>query len=77
MGLAMVVFAVRPCGMEAGCEPRHRTKVNLQAGSSAWVSVPINTTPDIRWRPRSSEGGSGGTSLNLTPRDLHRSDRGR
>ena len=27
-----VVFAVRTCGMEAGCEPQHRTQVNLYAG---------------------------------------------
>lgn len=60
--------------MEAVSEPQHRTKVNLSAGCLAWVSVPSNMTPDIRSVPGSSRGGSGGTLLNLTPRDLHRSD---
>lgn len=60
--------------MEAVSEPQHRTKVNLSAGCLAWVSVPSNMTPGIRSLPGSSRGGSGGTLLNLTPRDLHRSE---
>lgn len=59
--------------MEAVSEPQHRTKVNLCAGSLAWVSVPADTTPSIRPWPGSNRGGRGGTLLNLTPRDLHRS----
>ena len=31
--LTMEIFPVRACGMEAGCEPQHRTQVNLYAGS--------------------------------------------
>ena len=61
--------------MEAVSESQHRTKVNLSAGCLAWVSVPSNMTPDIRSLPGSSRGGSGETLLNLTPRDLHRSER--
>jgi len=60
--------------MEAVSEPQHRTKVNLIAGCLAWVSAPAVTTPDIRPWPGSNRGGSGGTLLNLTPRDLHRSE---
>ena len=67
-------IAVRPCGMEAVSEPQHRTKVNLSAGSLAWVSVPVIMTPSIRSWPGSSRGGSGGTLLNLTPGDLYRSN---
>lgn len=60
--------------MEAVSEPQHRTKVNVGAGCLAWVSVPGNMMPSIRSWPGSIRGGSGGTLLNLTPRDLHRSD---
>jgi hypothetical protein len=70
-----IVFPARACGMEAGSESQHRTKVNLQAGFLAWASVPPNTTPDIRPRSGSSEGGGGEKLLNLTPRDLFRSAR--
>lgn len=66
-------FAVRPCEMEACSESQHRTQVNLQAGWSTWVSEPGRATPDIRSWSSSSEGGSGETFLNLTPRDLVRS----
>ena len=68
-------FAVRSCEMEARSVPQHRTKVNLQAGWLAWVSVPQDVTPGIRSRPTGSGGGSGGTSLGLTPGDLERSER--
>jgi hypothetical protein len=61
--------------MEAVSEPQHRTRVNLSAGCLAWVSVPTNTTPDIRSLRGSIRGGSGVTLLNLTPRDLHQSER--
>lgn len=60
--------------MEAVSKPQHRTKVNLSVGFLAWVNVPSNMTPSIRSWPGSNRGGSGGTLLNLTPRDLHRSD---
>lgn len=60
--------------MEARSEPQHRTKVNLQAGLLVWVSGPASVTPNIRSWPGGSGGGSDGTLLNLTPRDLHRSD---
>jgi hypothetical protein len=69
----VVSYAARPCGMEAVNELQHQTQVNLIAGLLAWVSVPSNTTPNIRSRPGSSRGGSGSTLLNLTPRDLYRS----
>ena len=62
--------------MEARSESQHRTKVNLQAGCLFWVSVPSNVTPDIRSGTGSSEGGSGETFLNLTPRDLSESATG-
>ncbi len=65
---------VRTCGMEAVNEPQHRTKVNLQAGWLTWVSVPRYVTPGIRSRSIGSGGGSGGTSLRLTPGDLERSN---
>ncbi len=60
--------------MEAVSESQHRTKVNLFAGCLAWVSGPPTTTPGIRSLPGSIRGGSGGALLNITPRDLHRSD---
>jgi hypothetical protein len=59
--------------MEAGGVPQHRTQVNPQAGLLAWASVPPNTTPNVRPRPGSREGGGGGMLLNLTPGDLFRS----
>ena len=59
--------------MEALSEPQYRTQVNLCTGSLGWVSVPCITTPNIRSFPGSSGGESGGTYLNLTPRDLLRS----
>ena len=59
--------------MEARSEPQHRTKVNLQAGCLVWVSGPVSATPNIRSWPGGSGGGSGGTSLCLTPGDLDRS----
>ena len=65
--------AVRPCEMEARSVPQHRTKVNLQAGLPARVSGPSTVTPNIRSWPGSNGGGSGGTSLCLTPGDLDRS----
>jgi hypothetical protein len=68
-------FAVRSCEMEARSVPQHRTKVNLQAGLLAWVSGPVSVTPNIRSWPGGSGGGSGGTSLCLTPGDLERSKR--
>jgi hypothetical protein len=68
-------FAVRSCEMEACSEPQHRTKVNLQAGLLAWASGPLSVTPNIRSWPGGSGGGSGGTSLCLTPGDLDRSKR--
>ena len=68
-----VGFAVRSCEMEACSESQHRTKVNLHAGCLAWVSEPGRATPYIRSGSSSSEGGSGDTFLNLTPRDLDRS----
>lgn len=61
--------------MEARSEPQHRTKVNLQAGCLVWVSGPASVTPNIRSWPGGSGGGSGGTSLCLTPGDLDRSER--
>ena len=66
-------FAVRSCEMEACSELQHRTKVNLQAGLLAWVSGPSSVMPSIRSWPGSSGGGSGRTSLRLTPGDLDRS----
>ena len=68
-----VGFAVRSCEMEARSESQHRTKVNLHAGCLIWVSEPGRATPSIRSGSSSSEGGSGETFLNLTPRDLGRS----
>ena len=59
--------------MEARSVPQHRTKVNLQAGLLARVSVLPNATPNIRSWPGGNGGGSGGTSLHLTPGDLDRS----
>ena len=59
--------------MEAVSEPQHRTKVNLSAGCLAWVSARLSTMPSIRSWPFSIRGGSGGTLLILTPRDLDRS----
>jgi hypothetical protein len=56
--------------MEAGGEPQHRTQVNPQAGFRAWASVPRSTTPSIRPRFGSKEGGGGEKLLNLTPGDL-------
>jgi hypothetical protein len=66
-------FAVRSCEMEACSESQHRMKMNLRAGWMTWVSEPGRATPDIRSWSLSSEGGSGETFLNLTPRDLDRS----
>ena len=63
-------YAARPCEMVARSESQHRTKVNLQAGYLPWVSVRGYATPDIQSWAGSSEGGSGETFLNLTPRDL-------
>lgn len=63
--------------MEAGSEPQHRTQVNPQEGCLTWASEPRTTTPNIRPWSESSEGGSGGKLLNLTPRDLLRSGNGR
>lgn len=68
-------FAVRSCEMEARSVPQHRTKVNLQAGMLTWASGPSSVTPDIRSWSGCSGGGSGGTSLCLTPGDLDRSRR--
>lgn len=68
-------FVVRSCEMEARSVPQHRTKVNLQAGLLAWVSGLVSVTPNIRSWPGGSGGGSGGTSLCLTPGDLERSKR--
>ena len=68
-----VDFAVRSCGMEARSVSQHRMKMNLPAGWLAWVSTRGCVMPDIRSRVASSEGGSGETFLNLTPRDLDRS----
>ena len=49
--------------MEAGCGSQHRTQVNPQTGFRAWASVPYNTTPSIRPRSGSSEGGGGETGV--------------
>ena len=68
-------FAVRSCEMEARSVPQHRTQVNLLAGRLAWVSGPGSVTPHIRSWPVDIGGGSGGTSLCLTPGDLERSKR--
>ena len=73
--VAEVGFAVRSCEMEACSDPQHRTKVNLQAGMLTWASGPSSVTPDIRSWSGCSGGGSGGTSLCLTPGDLDRSKR--
>ncbi len=73
--VAEVGFAVRSCEMEARSEPQHRTKVNLQAGMLTWASGPVSVTPNIRSWSGCSGGGSGGTSLCLTPGDLKRSKR--
>ena len=70
-----VGFAVRSCEMEARSVPQHRTKVNLQAGLLVWASGLLSVTPCIRSWPGGSGGGSGGTSLCLTPGDLDRSPR--
>lgn len=67
-------FAMRSCGMEARSESQPRTNVNLQAGWLSWVSVRGYVMPDFRSGTGSSEGGSGETFLNLTPRDLSGSD---
>jgi hypothetical protein len=56
--------------MEARSVLQHRTNVNLQAGWLSWVSVRGYAMPDFRSGTGSSEGGSGETFLNLTPRDL-------
>ena len=73
--VAEVGFAVRSCEMEACSEPQHRTKVNLQAGMLTWASGPSSVTPHIRSWSGCSGGGSGGTSLCLTPGELERSRR--
>ena len=56
--------------MEAGDEPQHRTKVKPRKAGLVWVSVPVNTTPDIQPRQDGNEDGSGGTLLTLTQGDL-------
>ena len=68
-------FAARSCEMEARSEPKHRTQVNLLAGMLTWASGPSSVTPHIRSWSGCSGGGSGGTSLCLTPGDLDRSKR--
>ena len=65
--------SVRRCGMEAGIEPQHRTKVNSSAGRLVGVSVRRNATPDIQSRQDGSRSGGGGKSCVLTPGDLLRS----
>jgi hypothetical protein len=55
------VFPVRVCGMEAGGQPRHRTKVKPRKAKLTWVSVPANAKPEIQpwsggcWGRRSRE----------------------
>ena len=63
-------IAARTCGMEAGDEPQHRTKVKPRKAGLAWVSVPSITTPDIQTRQDGNEDGGGGTLLSLTQGDL-------
>ena len=55
--------------MEAVSEPQHRTKVNLRAGSLAWVSVPSNMTPSIRRGQGVGEAGAAGHCSTL-PREI-------
>ena len=65
--------SVRRCGMEAGSEPQHRTKVNSSAGRLVGVSVRRNATPDIQSRQDGIRSGGGGKSCVLTPGELLRS----
>jgi len=65
-----VVFAVRPCGMEARGKPQHRMRMKPRKAGLAWASVPGNATPDIQPRQDGSGDGGGGTSLILTLGDL-------
>jgi len=60
----------RGCGMEAGNEPQHRTRVNSGAGRPVWVSVPRNVTPDIQSRQDGIRSGGGGKLCVLTLGDL-------
>ena len=56
--------------MEARSEPQHRTKVNLCAGRSDWVSVRECATPNVQTRQDGSGGGGGGKTYLLTLGDL-------
>ena len=60
----------RGCGMEAGNEAQHRTRVNSGAGRTVWVSVPSNATPDIQSRRYGNRSGGGVKSCVLIPGDL-------
>jgi hypothetical protein len=71
--LIVIIFAARPCGMEAGGQAWYRTQVNPQAGWLGRASAPQCTKPNIRSGRGSSEGGDHAKRFNLTPGDLHRS----
>lgn len=64
---------VRACEMEARSETEHRTKVNPCAGTTEWVSVPANATPDFQSYPYGNGGGGAVKFLCLTLGDLCKS----
>ena len=66
----LTVEPARGCGMEAGSEAQHRTKVNPCAGRTTWVSVLRDATPDIQSWSYGSGGGGGAKLRGLTPGDL-------
>ncbi len=71
--LIAIIFAVRPCGMEAGGQAWYRTQVNPQTGWLDRASALRGTKPDIRPGRGSNEGGDRAKRFNLTPGDPHRS----
>ena len=54
-------------------EPQPRTHSQASIGRSVRVSVPPNTTPDIRSGPTGRDDGGGGTLFDLIPGDLQAS----
>ena len=57
--------------MEAVGRLEHRTDSKPSIGWPGWVSVLINTTPDIRSCRGVETAGAAATSLSLNPGDLH------
>ena len=59
--------------MEALDAPQPRTHSQASIGRSIRVSVPPDTTPDIRSGSTGRDDGGGGTLCDLIPGDLQRS----